>query len=90
MTRFRLVVDRLKYFLPSEIDTVIPLSQKILQPIKFLSDLTRQLVQFPGYAPMHLRERRVWPLAARQISRNSAMRMAAIEESRRSCKRTGA
>ena len=34
--------------LPSEIDTVIPLSQKILHPIKSLSDLTRQLVQFPG------------------------------------------
>jgi hypothetical protein len=34
--------------LPSEIDTVIPLSQKILHPIKSLSDLTRQLAQFPG------------------------------------------
>jgi hypothetical protein len=34
--------------LPSEIDTVIPLSQKILHPIKSLSDLTRQPVQFPG------------------------------------------
>jgi predicted component of type VI protein secretion system len=48
MTRFRLVFDRLKDFLPSAIDNVIPLSQKILQPIKSLSDLTRQLVQYPG------------------------------------------
>ena len=48
MTRFRLVFDRLKDFLPSAIDNVIPLSQKILQPIKSLSDLTRQLVQYPA------------------------------------------
>ena len=33
---------------PSEIDIVIPLSQKILQPIKSLSDLTQQLIRHPG------------------------------------------
>ena len=38
----RLVFDRLKDFPPSKIDTVIPLSRKILQPIKSLPDLTRQ------------------------------------------------
>lgn len=48
MLRFRLVFDRLKDFLRSEIDTVIPLAQKILQPIKSLTDLTHQLVQYPG------------------------------------------
>jgi hypothetical protein len=42
------VFDRLKDFPPSEIDTVIPLTQKILQPIKSLRDLTRQLVQYSG------------------------------------------
>ena len=46
--RSRLVFNRLKDFLPSEIDVVIPLSQNILQPIKSLSDLTRQLEQHPG------------------------------------------
>jgi predicted component of type VI protein secretion system len=48
MPRSRLVFDRLKDFPPSEIDTVIPLTRKILQPIKSLRDLTRQLVQCSG------------------------------------------
>jgi hypothetical protein len=46
MPRSREVFDRLKDFPPSEIDTVIPLSRKILQPIKSLRDLTRQLMQY--------------------------------------------
>jgi predicted component of type VI protein secretion system len=48
MTRSRLVFDRLKDFLPTELDTAIPLSQKILQPIESLTDLTRQLAQYSG------------------------------------------
>ncbi len=36
--------------LPSEIDTVIPLSQKILQPTKSLRDLTQPLIKHPGRA----------------------------------------
>jgi len=48
MLRSRLVFDRLRDFLRSEIDTVIPLVQKIPQPIKSLTDLTHQLVQYPG------------------------------------------
>jgi hypothetical protein len=48
MLRSRLVFNRLKNFLPSEIDIVIPLSQKILQPIKSLRDLTQQLIKHPG------------------------------------------
>jgi hypothetical protein len=47
--RSRLVFDRLKNFLPSEIDIVISLGKKILQPIKSISDLSRQLVQFPTW-----------------------------------------
>jgi hypothetical protein len=47
--RSRLVFDRLKDFLTSEIDIVIPLGKKILQTIKSLTDLSRQLVQFPGW-----------------------------------------
>lgn len=48
MTRSRLVFDRLTDFPHSEIDTVIPLPRKIRQAIKSLTDLTRQLVQYPG------------------------------------------
>jgi hypothetical protein len=48
MPRSREVFDRLEDFPPSEIDTVIPLSRIILQPIKSLRDLTRQLVQYSG------------------------------------------
>jgi hypothetical protein len=48
MPRFRLVFDHLRDFPHSEIDTVIPLIRKIPQPIKSLSDLTRQLAKFPG------------------------------------------
>ena len=47
MTRSRLVFDWLEHVLSSEIDTVIPLGQKMLQPTKPLADLTRQLVQLP-------------------------------------------
>jgi predicted component of type VI protein secretion system len=46
--RSRLVFNRLKDFLPSEIDIVIPLSQKILQAIKSLRDLMQQLIKHPG------------------------------------------
>ncbi len=49
MLRSRLVFDRLKGFLPSEIDLAIPLGQKTLQPIKFLTDLTHQLAQSSGF-----------------------------------------
>ena len=45
LLRSRLVFDRLKYFRRSEIHKVIPLTQKILQPIKSLSDLTQQLAK---------------------------------------------
>ena len=48
MTHSRSVFDRLKHFLASEIDTVIPLGKKMLQPIKSSTDLMRQLVQYPG------------------------------------------
>ena len=48
MPRSRLVLNRLKHFFPSEIATAIPLGQKMLQPIKSLSDLTRQLAQHPS------------------------------------------
>jgi hypothetical protein len=48
MMRFRLVFDRLTDFPRSGIDTVIPLTQKIRQPIKSLTDLTHQLVQYTG------------------------------------------
>jgi hypothetical protein len=48
MARSREFFDRLKDFPRSEIDTVIPLTRKILQPIKSLPDLARQLVQFSG------------------------------------------
>ncbi len=47
MTHSRLVFDRLKTFLPSETDIVIPLGKKSLQPIKSLTNLMRQLVQYP-------------------------------------------
>ena len=46
--RSRLVFDRLRNFPHSEIDNVIPLTRKIPQPIKSLTDLARQLVKFPG------------------------------------------
>ena len=39
--RSRLVFDRLKNILLSEINTVIPLMKNILQPIKSLTDLAR-------------------------------------------------
>jgi len=48
MSRSRLVFDRLTNFPHLEIDTVIPLPRNIRQPIKSLTDLTRQLVQYPG------------------------------------------
>jgi hypothetical protein len=48
MLRFRLVFDRLRNFLLSEINVAIPLSQKIPQPTKPLTDLTHQLVQHTG------------------------------------------
>ena len=48
MTRSRLVFDCLTNFPHSEIHTGIPLPRKIRQPIKSLTDLTRQLVQYPG------------------------------------------
>ncbi len=48
MTRFRLVLDRLKDFLTERNNIVYFCRKKILQPIKSLSDLTRQLVQQPG------------------------------------------
>jgi len=48
MPRSRLVFNRLKHFFPSEIATAIPLGQKMLQSIKSLSDLTRQLVHLPS------------------------------------------
>jgi len=48
MTHSRLVFDRLKDFLPSEIYIIIPLGKKILQPIKLVTDLMRQLVQYSG------------------------------------------
>jgi hypothetical protein len=41
--------DRLGDFPRSEIDTDIPLTRKILQPIKALTDLTCQLVQYAGW-----------------------------------------
>lgn len=47
MPRFRLVFARLEDFSQSKIDTVIPLLRKILQSIKSLTDLTRQLMQYP-------------------------------------------
>ncbi len=46
MTRRRLVFDRLKHFLSSEIDAVIPLGKKMLQTIK--SACLLQLVQYPS------------------------------------------
>jgi len=46
MTHSRLVFDRLKDILPSEIDIVIPLGKKILRPIKSAHLL--QLEQCPG------------------------------------------
>jgi hypothetical protein len=48
MLRFRLVFDRLVDFLRSEIHMVIPLTQKIHQPIKSLTDLTQQLMKHSG------------------------------------------
>ena len=46
MLRFRLIFDPLKKIPHSEIDTVIPLTRKILQEIKSLSDLTHQPTHF--------------------------------------------
>ncbi len=48
MTRSRLVIDRLENFPHSGIDTIIPLPRKIRKPFKSLTDLTRQLMQYPG------------------------------------------
>jgi hypothetical protein len=48
MLRFRLVFDRLRDFPRSEIYTVIPLTPIIPQPIKSLTDLTHQLMQYSG------------------------------------------
>jgi hypothetical protein len=48
MPRSRQVFDRLTDFPHSEIDTVIPLLRKIRPPIKSLTDLARQLVQYSG------------------------------------------
>ena len=48
MLRFRLVFARLRDFLRSEIRTVIPLTQKVSQPSKSLSDLTQQLMIHSG------------------------------------------
>jgi len=48
MTRSRLVFDRRKDLLPSEIVPAIPLGQKIFPAVKSLTDLTRHLVQFSG------------------------------------------
>ncbi len=53
MTRSRLVFDHLKHFLSSEIDTVIPLGKKMLQPIK--SARLLQLVQNPSEDDIVLR-----------------------------------
>jgi hypothetical protein len=48
MLRSRLVFDRLGDFLQSEIHVVIPLIQKISQPIKSLTALTQQLMKYSG------------------------------------------
>jgi hypothetical protein len=48
MMRSRLVFDRLAISPLSEIDTVIPLNRKNRQPIKSLTDLTHQLVNYSG------------------------------------------
>jgi hypothetical protein len=52
MPRSRLVFDRLSKIPRPEIDTVIPLTRKISQPIKSFTDLTRGLhfveVKYPG------------------------------------------
>jgi hypothetical protein len=48
MLRARLVFDCLENFSQPELDTVIPLLRKILHPIKSITGLTHQLMQFPG------------------------------------------
>jgi hypothetical protein len=48
LPRSRLVFDRQRDFLPSEIHKVIPLAQEIPLAIKSLTDLTHQLVQHAG------------------------------------------
>ncbi len=58
LARSRVVLDCLKDFPRSGIDTVIPLTPKTLHPVNSLRDLSRQLVQFSAWpAPIARRAR---------------------------------
>jgi len=48
MPRSYQVFDRLRDFPYSETDTVVLFRRKVSQPGKALTDLTRQLVHYPG------------------------------------------